>query len=156
MIQVILLLFPAFSFAGIMVHCGLFQRILKSLVGSACGTRRLVSLTVVTGILTSLVTGSSHLSVIVPGKLFAAAYRSANLAAKNLSRTTEDSGSVVVPLIPWSAAGLFMAATLGVPTLTYLPWTVMNYTGFLFALLYGATGFAIAPRKRDDESLPDS
>ncbi len=49
-----------------------------------------------------------------------------------------------------------MATTLDVPTLSYLPWAVLNYTGFLFAILYGFTGFAIAPRVRDDETLPGS
>jgi len=102
------------------------------------------------------VTGSSYLSIIVPGELFAPAFRERGLAAKNLSRTTEDSGTVVVPLIPWSAAGVFMAATLGVPTIEYLPWAVMNYTGFIFALICGATGIGIAQKIRDDETLPGS
>jgi NhaC family Na+:H+ antiporter len=38
----------------------------------------------------------------------------------------------------------------------YLPWAVMNYTGFLFALLLGATGIGIARRTREDETLPGS
>ena len=63
---------------------------------------------------------------------------------------------MIVPLIPWSAAGVFMAATLDVPTLSYLPWAVMNYTGFMFAILYGFSGFAIARRVREDETLPGS
>ena len=57
-------------------------------------------------------------SILIPGELFAPVYRRRNLAAKNLSRTTEDSGTVVVPLVPWSIAGVFMAGTLGVETLS--------------------------------------
>jgi NhaC family Na+:H+ antiporter len=142
--QVILLLLAAFSFAGVMVHCGLLPRLLRSILGESTGVFRLVASTVVGGIVTGLVTGSSHLSIIVPGQLFAQAYRDSDLAAKNLSRTTEDSGTVVVPLIPWSAAGIFISKTLGVATLQYLPWAVMNYTGVVFALLYAATGIGIA------------
>ena len=74
----------------------------------------------------------------------------------NLSRTTEDSGTVIVPLVPWSAAGVFMAGTLAVPTVEYLPWAVMNYLGFVFALIYGATGIGIAKRIREDETIPGS
>ena len=96
------------------------------------------------------------MSILIPGELFAPAYKKFNMAAKNLSRTTEDSGTVIVPLIPWSIAGVFIAGTLGVDTLSYIPWAIMCYTGFLFALLYGFTGFAIAPRKRDDETIPGS
>ena len=36
-----------------------------------------------------------------------------------------------------------MTATLGVETLDYLPWAVLCYTGFLFAIFYGFTGIGI-------------
>jgi NhaC family Na+:H+ antiporter len=156
MMDLTLLVLCAFGFAGIMRSCGLLDRILASLLTVVKGTLGLVSATVGSGILTAVVTGSSYLSIIVPGDLFADAFRKADLAAKNLSRTLEDSGTVVVPLVPWSAAGSFMAGTLGVATVSYLPWAVMNYTGFLFALLMAATGVGIAPRIREDETQPGS
>ena len=156
MMDLTLLVLCAFGFAGIMRTCGLLDRILASLLTVVKGTLGLVSATVGSGILTAVATGSSYLSIIVPGDLFADAFRKADLAAKNLSRTLEDSGTVVVPLVPWSAAGAFMAGTLGVATVEYLPWAVMNYTGFLFALALAATGIGIAPRIRDDETQPGS
>ncbi len=156
MMDVTLLILCAFGFAGIMKACGLLDRILQSLLDHIRSTFRLVASTVATGIATAVVTGSSYLSIIVPAELFGEAFRIRGLAAKNLSRTCEDSGTVVVPLVPWSAAGVFMTATLGVPTLHYLPWSVMNYTGFLFALLWAATGIGIAPRIREDETEPGS
>jgi len=70
------------------------------------------------------------------------------------SRTTEDSGTVIVPLIPWSIAGVYMSGTLGVSTLDYAPWAIMCYTGFVFVLIYGFTNFAIAPKVRDIETQP--
>ena len=36
-----------------------------------------------------------------------------------------------------------MASTLGVPTLEYLPWAVLNYTGIIFAIIWAVTGFGI-------------
>ncbi len=156
MMQTVLLVFCAFTFAGIMRGCGLLDRILEALLGVVKNTFGLVASTVGAGILTAFVTGSSYLSIIVPGELFQGAFRRAELAAKNLSRTLEDSGTVVVPLVPWSAAGAFMAGTLGVATLEYVPWAVMNYTGFLFALALGATGVGIAPRTAEDETTPGS
>ncbi len=156
MMDVTLVVLCAFGFAGIMKHCGLLGRVLDAILSVVKGLFGLVASTVATGIVTAVVTGSSYLSIIVPGELFKDAFKDRGLAAKNLSRTTEDSGTVVVPLVPWSAAGVFMASTLGVETLSYLPWAVMNYTGFLFALLYGATGWGIAERVRDDETIPGS
>lgn len=156
MMDVTLLVLCAFGYAGIMKHCGLLDRVLEALLSVVKGLFGLIASTVATGIITALVTGSSYLSIIVPGELYRDAFGRKGLAAKNLSRTTEDSGTVVVPLIPWSAAGVFMAGTLAVPTLEYLPWAVMNYLGFVFALIYGATGIGIARRIREDETVPGS
>ncbi len=156
MMEVTLIVFAAFSFAGIAARAGLLDVALNQLLKLTRTTGQLVAMTVGSTIVTALITGSSYLTILMPGELFAPAYRRRNLAAKNLSRTLEDSGTVVVPLVPWSAAGVFMASTLGVATLSYVPWAVLNYTGFLFAVAFGFTGFAIAPRKRADETLPGS
>ncbi len=156
MMRVTLLAFCAFGFGGIVQKAGMLDVLLTHLLKFANTTGKLIASTVAACISTALLTGSSFLSILIPGELFAPAYRKFNLAAKNLSRTTEDSGTVVVPLIPWSIAGVFMAGTLGVETVAYAKWAVMNYSGFLFALLYGFTGFAVAPRKREDETMPGS
>lgn len=156
MMHVTLIAFCAFAFGGIVQHTGMLDVILERLLRVADNPGKIIASSVAASIATALMTGSSFLSILIPGELFAPAYKKHNLAAKNLSRTTEDSGTVVVPLIPWSIAGVFMAGTLGVPTTAYAPWAVMCYSGFVFALLYGFTGFAIAPKIRDDETIPGS
>ena len=156
MMDVTLIALCAFGFAGIMQGTGMLDQILEKLGSFTRTTGTLVASTVFSCISVALMTGSSFLSIIIPGELFAPLYKMKNLAAKNLSRTTEDSGTVVVPLIPWSMAGIFMSGTLGVSTFEYLPWCFMNYLGFIFALIYGFTGFAIATRIRDDETKAGS
>ena len=89
-------------------------------------------------------TCSEAVTILIPGEMFRDAYKERGLAAKNLSRTLEDAGTVVVPLIPWSAAAAYMASTLGVETLDYLPWAILCYTGWIFAIIWGFTGFGIA------------
>ena len=156
MMHVTLIAFCAFAFGGIIQTTGMLDVLLERLLKIANTTGKLIASTVAAGITTAMMTGSSFLSILIPGELFAPAYKKNNLAAKNLSRTTEDSGTVVVPLIPWSIAGVFMAGTLGVDTLAYAKWAVMCYTGFIFAVIYGFTGFAIAPKIREDETTPGS
>jgi len=156
MMNVTLLAFSAFAFGGILQTTGMLDIILERLLKVANNMGKLIASTVFACIATAVMTGSSYLSILIPGELFAPAYKKFNLAAKNLSRTTEDSGTVVVPLIPWSIAGVFMAGTLGVKTLDYAPWAIMCYIGFIFALIYGFTGFAIAPKIREDETIQGS
>lgn len=139
-----LLVFCAFCFAGIMSRAGCLDVVLQKILSVAKSTGALITATVASCIVMALTTGNSYLSILIPGEMFRDAYKARGLAAKNLSRTLEDAGTVFVPLVPWSAAGAYMASTLGVETLAYLPWAVLCYTGFIFAIIWGYTGFGIA------------
>lgn len=149
MTSVVLIAFAAFVFAGIITTSGSLEVIIEALLKVVKRTGDLILATVLSCMTMALVTGNSYLSIIVPGEMYKDTYKMKNLAAKNLSRTLEDSGTVIVPLIPWSSAGVFMAATLGVPTLSYAPWAILCYTGFIFAIILGYTGVGIT--KLDEE-----
>ena len=151
MMSTVLLIICALSFAGILSKYGAMEVILTSLKQKIRTVGQLVSSTVLSTILMSLATGSSYMAILIPGELFKDLYAEKGLAPKNLSRTLEDSGTCVVPIVPWSIAGTFMAGTLGVPTLSYLPWAVLCYTGFIFAIIFGFTGFGIAKLKTEEK-----
>lgn len=146
-----LLVFCAFCFAGIMSRAGCLEVVLEKILTVAKSTGDLIAATVASCITMGLTTGNSYLSILIPGEMFRDAYKARGLAAKNLSRTLEDSGTVFVPLVPWSAAGAYMTATLGVEALDYLPWAVLCYTGFIFAILWGYTGFGIAKLEESED-----
>lgn len=146
-----LLVFCAFCFAGIMSRAGCLEVVLKAILSVAKSTGALILSTVASCIVMALTTGNSYLSILIPGEMFRDAYKERGLHAKNLSRTLEDAGTVFVPLVPWSAAGAYMTATLGVETLDYLPWAILCYTGFVFAIIYGYTGIGIAKLPKTEE-----
>ncbi|UOQ94905.1 Na+/H+ antiporter NhaC [Halobacillus shinanisalinarum] len=143
MTSVILIAFSAFAFAGIITKSGALDVIMAALLRIVKRTGDLILSTVVSCITMALVTGNSYLSIIVPGELFKNTYQKKKLHAKNLSRTLEDSGTVVVPIIPWSSAGVYMAGVLGVSTISYAPWAILCYLGFIFAIILGYTGIGI-------------
>ena len=145
-----LLVFCAFRFAGIMSRAGCLEVVLKAILSVAKTTGSLILATVISCITMALTTGNSYLSILIPGEMFRDAYKERGLHPKNLSRTLEDAGTVFVPLVPWSAAGAYMAATLGVETLDYLPWAILCYIGFIFAIIYGYTGIGIAKLPKEE------
>lgn len=152
MMETQLVAFTAFSFGGIMQRTGLLTVILDRVMTFANKVWSIVVTTVVSAIVTAMVTGSSYLSMIIPGELLAPVYKKKQLAAKNLSRIIEESGAIIVPLIPWSMAGVYITGTIGVPTFAYLPWAIMNYTAVVILVLFGLTGFTMAPKIREDET----
>ncbi|MGB3862531.1 MAG: Na+/H+ antiporter NhaC [Candidatus Aminicenantaceae bacterium] len=152
MMETQLVAFTAFSFGGIMQRTGMLQVILDKVMKFASKVWSIVLTTISTSIVTALVTGSSYLSMIIPGELLAPIYQKKGLAAKNLSRIIEESGAIIVPLIPWSMAGVYITGTLGVPTFSYLVWAVMNYVAVIILAIFGFTGFSMAPKIREDET----
>lgn len=137
------LVFCSMGFAGIMSTSGMLDVVLEAILKRVKTTFGVIISTIASCFTVAFVTGNSYLSILIPGELFSKIYLERNLHPKNLSRTLEDSGTVLVPLIPWSAAGAYMAATLGVETLSYLPWAVLNYMGIVFAIILALTGIGI-------------
>lgn len=144
MMSTILLVFCAFSFAGALTLTGALNVIISRLLVIIHSTGQLIAATVATTLLVTGATSDGKLALLVPAELFKGAYRRMGLDTRNLSRTVEDAGTVIEPLIPWTAAGVYMASTLGVSTLEFLPWAIQCWAAVFFALFYGFTGIGIA------------
>lgn len=143
MMETILLIFCAFSFAGIVSKAGCLDVILNKLLEYVKGVKGLIISTMAATILMALTTGSDFLTIMIPGELFSDAYKQRGLAARNLSRTLEDCGTCVVALIPWSAAGAYCAGVLGVPTTDYLPYCFFGFGSVIMAFVCAMTGYGI-------------
>lgn len=144
--------FSAFSFAGAMSATGSLQTVINALTKGVKSTFRLVTTTIVTTFIICACTANGTLPLLLCGDAFKDEYKKRGLAAKNLSRTTEDAGTVVEPIIPWSASAVYCATVFGVATLDYLPWAILCYSGVMFALLLAATGIGIAKYEPDAAS----
>lgn len=137
-------IFSAFSFAGAMSATGSLRIVITALIKGVTSTLMLVATTIVTAITICGCTANGTLPLLLAGDAFKEEYHKRGLAAINLSRTLEDAGTVVEPIIPWTASGVYCAAITGVFTLDYLPWAILCYSGMGFALLWAATGIGIA------------
>jgi NhaC family Na+:H+ antiporter len=156
MMETQLIAFTAFAYGGIMQATGCLAVILDRVMKFTRHVWSLVLTTVGAAVLSAMITGSSYLSMILPADLLAPAFKKKDLAAKNLSRIIEESGGIIVPLIPWSMAGVYITGTLGVSTFSYLPWAFMNYLSVGILVLFGFTGWTMSPRVRDDETQAGS
>jgi NhaC family Na+:H+ antiporter len=143
MMSMLLLLFCAFVFAGIMSKTKCLDVILNKMLTIVTSTGGLIASTLASCILMALTTGSAYLSIIIPGEMFSDTYKKKGLDPVNLSRTLEDAGTMFGVLVPWSSSAAFMIATLGVQPVEYAPWAVLNYMGIIVALIYGYTGIGI-------------
>lgn len=151
MLSTVLIAFCAYGFAGTLAVTGSLDIVLNKILKTVKNTFGLVLATIISCITAVFVTSNGQLSILIPGEMFRSAYIKRGLEPRNLSRTLEDAATVIEPITPWTAAGVYMATTLGVPTLSYLPWACINYTGVIFALIWAATGIGIMKIKKGSD-----
>lgn len=150
MLGTVLIAFCAYGFAGAIAVTGSLDIVLSKLLKSVNSTGSLIVATIISCLTAVCVTSNGQLSILIPGEMFRKTYVERGLHPKNLSRTLEDAATVTEPLVPWTAAGVYMATTLGVPTLQYLPWAVLCYLGLVFAIIWGYTGIFITKLDKND------
>jgi NhaC family Na+:H+ antiporter len=144
MLNTIWLILSAMTFGAVMETTQMLQRLAAAILGAVRGTGSLIASTLATAIGMNIIASDQYIAIVLPGRMFRAEYKRRGLAAKNLSRTLEDSGTLTSALVPWNTCGAFMAGTLGVATLTYAPFAFFNLLNPMVAAFYGVTGISIA------------
>ncbi|WP_226702738.1 Na+/H+ antiporter NhaC [Microbulbifer elongatus] len=150
MVNMVWLVLASMMMTGVLERIGFIDLLMRALSRLISSTGSLIATTMGTSLGVNVLTGDQYLSIVLPGQMWKAEYRRRGLASKNLSRTLEDGGTITSPLIPWNACGVYMAGTLQVATLAYLPFCFFNLINPLMALAYGFLGIRIA-RLSDDE-----
>ncbi len=145
MLNTIWLIITALSFGAVLEHTGLLQRIVSSILSMVRSTGSLIASTVVTCIGCNILTADQYMAIVLPGRMYKVEFEKRGLDPRNLSRTLEDSATMTSALIPWNTCGAFMASTLGVATLAYLPFAFFNYLNPIISVIYGYTGFKLIP-----------
>ena len=143
MLNTIWLILCAMVFGGIMGAIGALERISTALLHLFNTTFGLFASTVVSCLTLNATASDQYLAIVVPGKMFAKAYKDKGLAPENLSRTLEDSGTVTSILFPWNTGGAYHSGVLGVPTTSYIFYAVFNYLSPFMTLIFAAFSIKI-------------
>ena len=159
MMYTVSLIMLAMSLGGILETSGVLETIVNSLLKIAKSTGSLIATTVATCITANIIACDQYLSILLPGRMYLKAYRKKGLHPKNLSRTIEDAGTMTSPLVPWNTCGIFMASTLGVATIEYLPFAFLCLISPVVAVIYGFLNIKIeylAYNESDEEMMAES
>ncbi len=136
MLGTIWLILSAMAFGGVMEKAGLLKRIASAVISLVNSTGSLIASTVGTCVFFNITASDQYLAIVVPGRMYADIYRERGLAAQNLSRTLEDSGTVTSVLIPWNTCGAYHSTVLGVGTLAYAPYCFFNIISPFMTILF--------------------
>ncbi|MBX0316376.1 Na+/H+ antiporter NhaC [Planococcus glaciei] len=143
MMYTVSLTIVAMIFGGIMEQVGMLQAIVKQILKVAKSAGSLIAATVVSAFFTNATASEQYISILLPGRMYAKAFKDKNLHSKNLSRALEDGGTVTSPLVPWNTCGVFILATLGVETFAYAPYAVLNYAIPIISIIMAFLGLKV-------------
>lgn len=134
------LILIAFAFGGLLDVLKIIPTLLTGLIERVHTKGQLILSTATSSLGINLLTGEQYLSILIPGQSFKGLYDKMKIERKYMSRTLEDAGTLINPLIPWGVSGAFFAQTLGVSVVDFLPFAVFLYLSLLFSILYGFFG----------------
>lgn len=140
----------AMMFGGIMEATGQLEVIVNKLLSKVKSDTGLLGLTQATCIASNMTMPEQYISIVVPGRMYAQAYKDRGLHPKTLSNALESAGTVTSALVPWNTCGVFMMGVLGVSTAAYFKWAVFNYSMPLVVIALSFMGVTIA--KADENS----
>ena len=152
MMYTVSLVICAMMFGGIMEKTNQLRVVVSVILKKAQSTGSLITSTILTAVASNLILCDQYMAIVMTGKMYAQSYIDKGLHPKNLSRAIEDSATVTANLVPWNSGGAYQAATLGVPTIAYLPFNFFCWLTPIVSMFYGWFNITIDPLDETVES----
>ncbi|MBC8747619.1 MULTISPECIES: Na+/H+ antiporter NhaC [Paraburkholderia] len=155
MLNTIWLIIAALGFGGVVEKCGVLERLITPVIDKARRAGALVASLVAAVVATNIVTADQYIAVVLPARMFKTAFARRGFAPVVLSRAVGDTATPTGALIPWNSCGAYMAATLGVATLSYAPYAVFCFVSPLLTVAMAYAGIRM-PRVATDTAAAAS
>jgi NhaC family Na+:H+ antiporter len=143
MLNTVWLIITALAFGAVVEHAGLLQRLMDPLIRKAKSATALVASVVGTCIGANILTSDQYIAIVLPARLFRQTFVDRGYSPVLLSRAVGDSATVTSPLIPWNSCGAYMAAALGISTVTFAPYCFFNLFNPLITIAFTAIGLRV-------------
>lgn len=144
MVGTVVLVISSGVFGAPLQSSGAIKIVIDKLVTKLRNGVQMMLLCTISHCILFLMVVSYYVSFVMMGNIAKDLYDKFDLHRKNLSRTLEDTGTALAPLIPWGLSGAFYSGTLGVAVGDYALYTPICYLSVFIGIFYILTGFGIA------------
>ncbi|WP_414839769.1 Na+/H+ antiporter NhaC [Carnobacterium sp. TMP28] len=141
------LIILALALGGLLMEFKIIDTVMAPISNAHLSIGNLILVTALSAIGVNALVGEQYLAIVLPGNAFKKTYKKMGLSPLALSRVLEDAGAVMNSLIPWGVSGVFISTALGVPTLTYLPYTFFCLFSPILTVISGYTNIGIKKLK---------
>ena len=140
MTWVVTLTMFALGFVGALEYYGTLRSVMNKINHLIRSRFGLVGATYTSVLGTGVLVGDVYTTLVLPARLMKDKYEELGYKKTTLTRSIEDCGTLLSPLIPWNMGGSFIAATLGAATFAYAPYAFACWLSPLIGLLWMITG----------------
>ena len=127
MLTTIWLLLVAASFGAVTDYTGMLQRVMTPIINWAKGPVKLILVTMLTSMGLNVVTADPFVSIVLSARMFREQFMKERLKPVVQSTAMADSGNIFSNIVPWNVHGAIFAATLGLGTAVWAPFTFTAY-----------------------------
>jgi len=151
MLTTIWLLLVAASFGAVTDYTGMLQRVMTPVINWAKGPFKLILVTMLTSMGLNVVTADPFVSIVLSARMFREQYMKERLKPVVQSTAMADSGNIFSNIVPWNVHGALFAATLGLGTAAWAPFTFSAYLTPVVTLVMVYVYYLRKDRLADDE-----
>ncbi|UJL45792.1 Na+/H+ antiporter NhaC [Virgibacillus sp. NKC19-16] len=155
MYEILALFIFALAFGGVLSGAGFLSSILNSFSKRIKTNRGLLLSTIAVSYTSNMIGATHSFALIMTATLMRPLYEKRKIKRENLSRLIEDVGTLGGPIIPWNTSAVFIAGTLGVSPMEFIPFCLLTFFTLLITVIYSITGFTIT-LENDKDTLDDS
>ncbi|MBU8768788.1 Na+/H+ antiporter NhaC [Cytobacillus oceanisediminis] len=153
MAGVVIIIYCGYAYTAIISKAGFLDVAIAPLANRVKKRGPLMITTLFTGLILLVFSGTSYTVAIMLPEMFKKSFLKAGMAAKTLSRSIEDVGTMVAALVPWGTSGAFYISTLGVPIYGaggYGIWATMTYLTPIIAIILAFAGIGVYKLSKEE------
>lgn len=138
--EAIVIAFTVFVFIGTMDCINAIPLVVGRLFQFTQSQASLVLSTLMATAMTNSLTSNQYATSFIVADAFKSRFDAMGIPRRVLSRSLEDTGTMLESVVPWTPSAVFMVNTLGVPYADYWHWQLLSLFHFLIAPALAITG----------------
>ena len=133
LIEPIVITLMVFIYVGVLDCINAVQTLVMRAMEKITSARALIAATLGASALTNAMTSSQYANSFIVSQAFADKYDQLEVKRKYLSRSLEDTGTMIESIVPWTTTAVFVYSTLGVSVFDYWQWQLLSLANIFIA-----------------------
>lgn len=148
MASTILLIILALALAGCLERTSIMSTVIAKISGILQKRFSVIMTSYIMSTVLGFFSADCHMAIVLTSNAMGERFDKLGIHKCVLARTVHDGATGLAPLVPWTTAGVYFSATLGVTVAEYVPFYMLALTMTAATLFFAATGLGVRKEVR--------